>query len=208
MSSNLAAELRASNSSLERFESKLLGSQEVLAGIKRKHVFPFMDLPEDLRRIILEIAMPDQAKRATCDNCHSCGREEYHQTAYDAVRRLHINSCYADGSMKIARFSNLREFIFTDWRCRVVQDISHPEYFGFDLPDLGEGWTVDRIFRCVLLAKTLKYFTLQITRNPNMFWLAWSTDFENGRQRLTEWLSEHFKARGSNIQVSVRPVIC
>lgn len=131
-----------------------------------------------------------------------------HLTGYDAVRRLHINNCYADGSMEIAKFNDLREFILTDWSGRVFRDISYPEYSDLDLPGLGEGWTVERILRCVLAARTLKHFALHITENPHKFRLVWNTDFENGRLRLTEWLSGRFKAGGSDVQVSVRPVVC
>lgn len=67
MSSSLAAEKQADDSSFERFEARLLGPQKALAAIKRKHVFRFMDLPEDLRRIILEMAMPDSAEYATLE---------------------------------------------------------------------------------------------------------------------------------------------
>ena len=60
-SSEFAAKAKHSNASFALQKSQLQATEVSLAKIKRKYVFRLMDLPEELRRIILDMATPERA---------------------------------------------------------------------------------------------------------------------------------------------------
>lgn len=62
MSSELAAKAKHSTASLAAHRAQLKGTQAALAKIKHRHVFRLMDLPEDVRRIILVMLVRNQCK--------------------------------------------------------------------------------------------------------------------------------------------------
>jgi hypothetical protein len=62
MSSELAAKAKHSTASLALHRAQLKGTQAALAKIKHRHVFRLMDLPEEVRRVILVMLV-----RSQCD---------------------------------------------------------------------------------------------------------------------------------------------
>ena len=53
MSSNFAAKVKHNNASFAVHRAQLKDTQALLANMRRRHVFPLMELPEEVRILIL-----------------------------------------------------------------------------------------------------------------------------------------------------------
>jgi hypothetical protein len=60
MSSDFAAKVKHNNASFAVHRAQLKGTQALLANMRRKHVFPLMELPEEVRRLILIMLVRNQ----------------------------------------------------------------------------------------------------------------------------------------------------
>lgn len=79
MSSELATSMKQSGASFALHKAQLRDSEELVAGMQRKHVFRLMDLPPELRLIILEMAMPGRANRAIRPENRGAGLDEFQE---------------------------------------------------------------------------------------------------------------------------------
>lgn len=64
MSSGFATKVKHGNASLDIHKAQLEDTQASLAKIERRHVFPLMDVPEELRKIILVMVVHNEMRDA------------------------------------------------------------------------------------------------------------------------------------------------